>query len=173
MPLPAENVDVFKMKTNIIFRKAKISDAVKIKKMIDSYAKDGFMLFRSIYEIYGNIRDFFIAEKEKKVIGCCALHVLGKEYRPGLQGSILAELRSLAVLGQYHGQGTGTRLVEECVNEAKRMEIDKLFALTARKNVNFFKNWDLQKPENRNCPKKSGKNASIVQDSPRIATRSL
>jgi len=57
------------MKTKIIFRKAKISDAIKVKKIIDAYAKEGIMLFRPIYEIYGNIRDFFIAEQEKKAIG--------------------------------------------------------------------------------------------------------
>ena len=127
------------MKPKIIFRKATISDAVKIKKTIDAYAEEGIMLFRPLYEIYGSIRDFFIVEKGKKVIGCCALHVLGEEYRPGRQGSILAEVRSLAVLKKEHGKGIGTQLVKACINEAEAMEIDKLFTLTTKKNVAFFK----------------------------------
>ena len=59
-----------------IIRKAKISDAIKIKKIIDLYAGREIMLFRPIYEIYGNIRDFFVAGTKKKIVGCCALHVL-------------------------------------------------------------------------------------------------
>ena len=91
------------MKTKIIFRKAKISDAARIKKIIDLYAKEGIMLFRPIYAIYGDIRDFFVAEKGGEIIGCSALHVLGKEYKPGRQGSVLAEVKSLAVSEKYHG----------------------------------------------------------------------
>ncbi|MFH1423864.1 MAG: N-acetyltransferase [Candidatus Nealsonbacteria bacterium] len=142
------------MKQGIIFRKAKISDAVKIKKTIDAYAKDGVMLFRPIYEIYGNIRDFFIAEKEKKVIGCCALHVLGKEYRPGGHGSVLAEVRSLAVLKDEHGNGVGTQMIRECINEAKAMGIDKLFTLTTKKNVPFFQNIGFKKTDKATLPQK-------------------
>jgi len=142
------------MKPKIIFRKAKISDAVKIKKTIDAYAKEGIMLFRPIYEIYGNIRDFFIAEKEKKVIGCCALHVLGKEYLPVRQGSVLAEVRSLAVLKEEHGKGIGTQLVRACIGEAKEMGIDKLFTLTTRKNAPFFRNIGFKETSKAKLPQK-------------------
>ena len=142
------------MKPQIIFRKAKISDSVKIKKLTDTYAKDGIMLFRPIYEIYGDIRDFFIAEKGKKIVGCCALHVLGKEYRPGNRGSVLAEVRSLAVLKEDHGKGIGTQLVEGCIKEAKEMEIDKLFTLTTKKNVSFFQNIGFKKISKAALPQK-------------------
>ncbi len=142
------------MKPQIIFRKAKISDAAKIKKTIDIYAKDGIMLFRPIYEIYGDIRDFFIAEEEKKIIGCCALHVLGKESRPGRQGSVLAEVRSLAVSKKEHGKGIGTQLVEGCIREAKEMEIDKLFTLTTKKNVPFFKRLRFKEISKSTLPQK-------------------
>jgi len=142
------------MKSNIVLRKAKISDAVKIKKTIDAYAKEGIMLFRPIYEIYGNIRDFFIAEKERKVIGCCALHVLGKEYRPGRKGSVLAEVRSLAVSKKEHGQGIGTNLVRVCIGEAKEMGINKLFTLTTKKNVSFFKKIGFKETSKAKLPQK-------------------
>lgn len=142
------------MKTKTIFRKAKISDATKIKKTIDSYAKEGVMLFRPIYEIYGNIRDFFVAEEKNKIIGCCALHVLGEEYFPGRKGSVLAEVRSLAVAKKAHGRGIGTQLVKACINEAKEMEIDKLFTLTAKKNVPFFKNIGFKETDKANLPQK-------------------
>ncbi|MEK7503712.1 MAG: N-acetyltransferase [Patescibacteria group bacterium] len=142
------------MKPKIIFRKAKISDAAKIKKTIDTYAEESVMLLRPIYEIYTNIRDFFIAEKENKVIGCCALHVLGKEYRPGHKGAVLAEVRSLAILKEERGKGIGTQLVKECIREAKEMEIDKLFMLTTPKNVKFFQNSGFKKIGKSNLPQK-------------------
>jgi len=142
------------MRTNIILRKAKIGDAVKIKKTVDVYAEEGIMLFRPIYEIYGSIRDFFVAEKEGKIIGCCALHVLGKEYRPGRKGSVLAEVRSLAVVKEEQGKGVGTQLVEACVNEAKEMGIDKLFTLTTRKNVKFFRSIKFKETNKSNLPQK-------------------
>lgn len=142
------------MNSEIIFRKATISDAIKIKKIIDSYAGEGVMLFRPIYEIYGNIRDFFVAEKEGKVIGCCALHVLGEEYHPGRKGLVLAEVRSLAVIKEERGNGVGTQLVEACVNEAREMEIDKLFTLTTKKNVPFFKNIKFKVINKSNLPQK-------------------
>jgi len=142
------------MKRKIILRKAKISDAVKIKKTIDNYAGEGIMLFRPIYEIYGSIRDFFVAQEENKVIGCCALHVLGKEYCPGRNGSVLAEIRSLAVMKEKHGKGIGTQLVGSCIEEAKRMEIDKLFTLTTKKNVPFFKNLGFKETNKAKLPQK-------------------
>lgn len=142
------------MKAKIIFRKAKISDAIKVKKIIDTYAKEGIMLFRPIYEIYGNIRDFFIAEQEKKAIGCCALHVLGKEYLPGRKGSVLAEVRSLAILREEHGKGVGTQLVEACIKEARGMGVERLFTLTTKKNVPFFKSIGFKEVNKAKLPQK-------------------
>lgn len=127
------------MRNKLIFRKAKISDAEDIKKLTDFYARRGIMLFRPIYEIYSDIRDYFVAERNKKIVGCCALHVLGKEYKPGNSGRILAETRSLVVAKKFQKRGMGTKLVEECIREAGRMGINKIFTLTLEENVSFFK----------------------------------
>lgn len=124
----------------MIIRKAKISDAPKIKKIVDVYAKKELMLFRPIYAIYSDIRDYFVAEHNKKIIGCCGLHVLGKEYKPGQKQPVLAEIKSLAILENYRRKGIGTKLAQACLKEAKKMEIDRAFALTVRENMFFFKN---------------------------------
>jgi amino-acid N-acetyltransferase len=120
-------------------RKAKISDAEKIKKLIDFYAKRGVMLFRPIYEIYSEIRNYFLAEANKKIVGCCALHIFGKEYKPGGKEYILAEIRSLVVTKNFQKKGIGTKLIEGCIDEAKKMEINKVFILTTQENIKFFK----------------------------------
>lgn len=142
------------MKTKIIFRKAKISDAAKIKKLIDYYAREEIMLFRPIYAIYGDIRDFFVAEKRGEIIGCSALHVFGREYEPDRKGSVLAEVRSLAVAEKHHNQGIGTKLVEGCIKEAKNMEINKLFTLTTPQNVIFFKRIGFKETRKSGLPQK-------------------
>jgi len=135
-------------------RKAKISDAEKIKKITDFYAKRGIMLFRPIYEIYGEIRDYFITEVNKKVVGCCALHILGKEYKPGNKECILAEVRSLVVARNLQGKGIGTKLVKECINEAKKMDINKIFTLTTQENIKFFKKLNFKTIRKSGLPQK-------------------
>jgi amino-acid N-acetyltransferase len=142
------------MKTKSIVRKAKIGDAAKIKKIIDLYAQRGIMLFRPIYEIYGNIRDYFVAEKKHQVIGCCSLHILGKEYKPGQRGLTLAEIRSLAIMEKHQKQGVGTNLLRACIKEAKKMEINKIFTLTSKDSVNFFKKLGFQEARKSRIPQK-------------------
>ena len=142
------------MKAKSIVRKAKISDAVKIKKIVDPYAQQGIMLFRPIYAIYGDIRDFFVAEKNRQIIGCCSLHILGREYKPGQKGLVLAEIRSLAIAEKHQKQGVGTHLVEACVKEAKGMGIDKIFTLTSQENVEFFKKIGFQEARKSKLPQK-------------------
>jgi len=138
----------------VIIRKAKISDAEEIKKLTDFCAKRGAMLFRPIYEIYSEIRDYFIAEVNKKVVGCCALHVLGKEYNPGSKEFILAEIRSLVVSKNFQGKGIGTELVKECINEAKKMGINKIFTLTLKDNIKFFKKLGFKTIKKSGLPQK-------------------
>ena len=59
-----------------MIRKAKISDAKKIHELINYYAKKELMLYRSLNDIYENIRDFSIYEgKKREVLGACALHI--------------------------------------------------------------------------------------------------
>jgi len=142
------------MRKKLVFRKAKISDAEEIKKLTDFYARRGIMLFRPIYEIYSDIRDYFVAERSKKIIGCCALHILGKEYRPGNNERILAETRSLVVAKKFQKQGIGTKLVKGCINEAGKMGINRIFTLTLDKNVSFFKEIGFKTIRKSNLPQK-------------------
>ncbi|MCM8786551.1 MAG: N-acetyltransferase [Candidatus Omnitrophica bacterium] len=105
-----------------MIRKAKISDAESIYKIINSWAKKGRLLERSLNYIYENIRDFWVYEYNRKVVGCCALHIVGWEG--------LAEIKSLAVKKEYHNKGIGKKLVLRCLEEAKSLGVKKVFALT-------------------------------------------
>ena len=104
-----------------MIRKASVSDIKHIQRLINFYAKKDLMLQRSLTELYENIRDFFVYEQKGKILGCGALHVCWED---------LAEVKSLAVVQDYKDKGIGSRLVRECLKEAKRLKIKKVFCLT-------------------------------------------
>lgn len=104
-----------------MIRKATVEDVKKIQKLVNFHAKRDKMLPRSLNELYENIRNFFVYAEGKKIYGCCALSVDWED---------LAEIKSLAVAPSRARQGVGSRLMEECLRDAKKLKIKKVFALT-------------------------------------------
>lgn len=115
----------------MIIRKARIGDTESIKQIIKAYAKDGIIIPRSTYEIYGHIRDFSVAFEGSGILGCCAAPVYGNELvQNKISEDVLAEIRSLAVLPEKRRRGIGTALVEEAIKDLKELGATKVFALT-------------------------------------------
>ena len=104
-----------------LIRKARISDVVQMKQIINTYSKDELMLARSLSEMYENIRDFYVFEIKGEIVGCCALHVVWED---------LAEILALAVKPECSRKGVGTKLVSACLEDAKSLEMKEVFALT-------------------------------------------
>jgi len=140
----------------IIIRKAKIKDALKIQKTIEPYAREGKMLHRPIYEVYENIRDYFVAIVNGKLVGCCALHVFGKEYNPmkNKKEEILAEIRGTAVAKKWQRKEIGSKLIKECLKEAKDLDITKVFVLIMEENLDFFHKLGFKKTTKKKLPQK-------------------
>lgn len=137
-----------------MLRKAKLTDANQIHKLINFFAKKDLMMPRSLNEIYENIRDFWVCIENGKMVGCCALHVVGWED--------MAEVKSLAVETPRQRRHIGSRLLSACLKEAKRMGLKKVFALTySPQFFNKFKFAEIDKArlpqkiwaECCNCPK--------------------
>ncbi|MDP2924549.1 MAG: N-acetyltransferase [Candidatus Omnitrophota bacterium] len=105
-----------------MIRKAKITDTNDIHTLINSWAKQGKVLERPLNYIYENIRDFWVYEDKKKIVGCCALHIIGWQE--------LAEIKSLVVAKKFQHKRIGSKLVAKCIKEAKSLAIKKVFALT-------------------------------------------
>ncbi|MFZ3065562.1 MAG: N-acetyltransferase [Nitrospirota bacterium] len=127
-----------------MIRKAKISDAKKIHELINYYAKKELMLYRSLNDIYENIRDFSIYEGKKgDVLGACALHI-------GWEG--MGEIRSLAVKQGYTKKGIGKDLVEGILREASEFGIKTIFVLTYIPN--FFKKIGFKEIDKKKLPQK-------------------
>ena len=104
-----------------MIRKARIVDVRAIQGLIERSASKGEMLHRSLSEIYDNIRDFYVFQGNRSLLGTCALHICWED---------LAEIRSLTVLENEREKGIGSKLVKACLREAKQLGIRKVFALT-------------------------------------------
>lgn len=112
-----------------MIRKAKISDAMAIHKLLSTFSDKGEILPRSLNEIYDNLRDYSIycQGDPESVVGVCAIHVSWEN---------LAEIRSLVVEEAFARKGLGRALVEGCLAEAGELGISRVFVLTYKKD--FF-----------------------------------
>ena len=102
-------------------RSATIHDVPRIQAIINSHAELGRMLFKSLAQIYESLRDFGVYEIDGQVVGCAALTILWAD---------LAEIRSLAVDETQRGRGIGATLVRWTIEEARRLQIRRIMALT-------------------------------------------
>jgi amino-acid N-acetyltransferase len=104
-----------------MIRPANIHDVTRIQQIINGHAELGRMLFKSLAELFENLRDFAVAEADGQVIGCVALTIVWAD---------LCEVRSLAVDNAHRGRGLGQQLVRWSIDEARRLGIRRLMALT-------------------------------------------
>jgi amino-acid N-acetyltransferase len=127
-----------------MIRKAHISDVKAIQALIHVWASKGKMLERPLNYIYENIRDFWVCEDGKKIVGCCALHIVGWES--------LAEIKSLAVDPRHQGKGIAKALINSCLDEAKALKLENIFALTFV--IGFFRKLGFKKFSRSKLPHK-------------------
>lgn len=108
-----------------MLRKARVDDVKTIHRMINASAGKGEILPRSLMDIYGSLRDFFVYydEKQQVVAGICAMNIIWEN---------LAEIRSLYVEEGYRQQGIARKLVEACISEAITLGLFRMFTLTNR-----------------------------------------
>ena len=74
---------------SVTIRPAKTSDIKAIRAIIDTYSLQRRLLSKETVMLYEDVQEFFVAEKDNKVIGCGALHVLWED---------LGEVRTVAVV---------------------------------------------------------------------------
>ena len=104
--------------------KAVVADAPEIHRLIQYWFETtGDVLPRTEGEIYETIRDFVVVRNPngQELLAAGALHV---EWRD------LAEIKSLVVDPGTQGKGLGRIVVEVCLEEAVRMGLKTVFALT-------------------------------------------
>lgn len=107
---------------DIRVRPAREVDVMGVAALVNGYAAEAIMLYRSPESVRMALHDFIVAvDSADTVMACGAL----KEYSPSL-----AEVASVAVTREAHGLGLGTAIVAEVERLARKRGIDELFALT-------------------------------------------
>lgn len=126
-----------------MIRKAGIKDIKQIQNLINCFAKRDLMLPRSLNELYESLRDFWVLEENKKIIGCAALHISWDD---------LVEIKSVAVAKNKQGKGRGKELISACLNEAKQLGAKRIFVLTYKPD--YFKRFGFKKVKTSSLPHK-------------------
>lgn len=126
-----------------MIRKATVKDVKDILELINYYAKKDQMLPRSLNELYENIRDFFVYEKDGQIVACMAFHVTWED---------LGEIRSLAVHETSQKHKIGTALVRAAFEDAEKLNLKRVFALTYVPS--FFEKFGFKRVEHSELPHK-------------------
>jgi amino-acid N-acetyltransferase len=106
---------------NVVLRKPIVHDVPAMAAIINGYASQGKMLPRSHHRLYSDLRDFYVATVDGRVVGCGGLSITWAD---------LAEVRSLAIEPGYVHQGIGRQIVKRLLAEARELGLPRVFALT-------------------------------------------
>lgn len=102
-------------------RAATPTDIPAMQALINGFAAQNRMLFRSAAELSEYINEYVVCVEHDSVLGVCGLH-------PVAGG--LAEVRGLAVAQHAAGRGLGRDLVLGCIERARELGIAKVYTLT-------------------------------------------
>lgn len=107
----------------VVVRPAVVADGPAISALIAPFAAADLMLPRPLPQLYEHLRDFQVAIRGERLVGCVALHLFDAE---------LGEIKSLAVAPELHGAGLGSTLIERAVEQAAELGLRRVFALVLR-----------------------------------------
>jgi amino-acid N-acetyltransferase len=103
-------------------RRARLDDVEPMYRLMDGFARQGLLLPRRLQDVYRNVREFIVAVDEgERILGCGGLRI----YTP-----VLGEIVALAVDERCHGQGVGRRIVQTLLQDARALDLCRVFAMT-------------------------------------------
>jgi len=111
----------------IEFVKAKLSDIPQMQELVLPEVHNGVILDRSDDEVATNIRSYTLGFINGELIAFTALHI---------HTSYLAEIRSLIVKDGFRGRKIGEKLINEVLDEANMLGIQRVLSLTYKQS--FF-----------------------------------
>ncbi|MBC9822320.1 amino-acid N-acetyltransferase [Terrabacter sp. MAHUQ-38] len=104
-----------------VIRRARTADVRGIRALIAPLAERRVLVSKEAVTYFESLQEFRVAELDGRIVGCGALHVMWED---------LAEIRTLAVAPELLGSGLGGRLLEELVQDAREIGVQRLFCLT-------------------------------------------
>jgi len=108
---------------SVRFSKPVLTDIPRMQEIVKREVQEGIILPRSDDELATNIRSYTIATDDEsgELLGYVALHIHSMR---------LAEIRSLIVKEGHRHRKIGSRLVNEAVEEGRRLKVKEVLALT-------------------------------------------
>ncbi len=138
---------------NIIIKTASEGDVDDIYSLISYYASEGVILERSREDIRGNLESFLVAKIDGKFAGTVTHYAYG---------TMLKEVRSLAVHRDYQGFGVGSALLKHLIITVRAKGHAKIFTLTYKPEF-FAKNGFITVPKD-DFPEKIWKDCTNCRD---------
>lgn len=126
-----------------MLKKASLKDVKAIHALVNACAGKGEMLPRPLAELYDNLRDYFVFVEAGTVLGTGALHLCWED---------LAEVRSVCIEESMRLRGVGRKIVETCLDEARRFEVGRVFVLTYQDA--FFSRFGFVPVDKKELPQK-------------------
>ncbi len=127
-----------------MIRKALIHEVPEIRRLLTEFAQEGEILPRTLADLYGQLRDYYVyREDQGPILGIAALHIFWED---------IGEIRSLVVVPKLQKKGLGSSLVKECLVEAQDLGLKRVFVLTSIKHANFFERFGFQKIDKEKLP---------------------
>ena len=100
----------------MLLRPAKTKDRGAIRALVRLHPK------QLVQDHVPATRDFFVAEENREIIGCCALEIYSRK---------IAEIRSLVVKKDFQGKGVATKLIKKCLERAKHNKVREILTITS------------------------------------------
>lgn len=125
-------------------RRATLTDAQAITDLVNYWFREtGDVLPRTLDNVCESIRSWAVVEDKQGIAGCGALVILGPE---------LAEIRSVVVRPDYRGNGVGSKIVAQLLQDAEALGSPTVFTLT--KAPDFFGKMNFTRSQKENFPRK-------------------
>ena len=102
-------------------RAATTGDIRAIRDLVAPLADRRILLQKEAVAYYESTPDFVVAERDGRIVGCGAVHVLWED---------LAEIRTLAVADEELGRGVGSIVLEALLAKGRDLGVRRLFCLT-------------------------------------------
>ena len=107
-------------------RTAQLDEVDAIISIFEDEVRAGRMLPRNPDEMRLNIKDWIVAVRDGEVIGCVSLVFFNQT---------LCEVRSLAVIPSFQGNGLGSKLIHAAIDYAEKREMSHVLTLTRSTGV--------------------------------------
>lgn len=125
----------------INFFKPDVTHIAAMQNLVKEEVEKGTILLRTEDEMANTIRSYTVVEVDGELAGFTALHIHSVR---------LSEVRSLVVSKKFRGLKLGKKLVEACIEEGRKLQLEQILSLTYQKE--FFDKLGFKEIEKENIP---------------------